>query len=168
MNVKKENATIQLYGVLVEEAIYGIIDLDGLKEEILKYKDEGAEIFWSPNSKLKVTKSNLDIVVMCENPDLLQFVIEEFVVKEKLNINMMNGDGETALDQAYKIYLKKSKDDIVKILRENGAKTTREIYEEQMLKNSKIKTEKSLDKELIKSKNKEKYNRKIKNKERER
>ncbi|MBQ8792256.1 MAG: hypothetical protein IJZ62_01395, partial [Clostridia bacterium] len=67
-----------------------------------------------------------------------------------------------------KIYLKKSKDDIVKILRENGAKTTREIYEEQMLKNSKIKTEKSLDKELIKSKNKENYNRKIKNKERER
>ena len=164
----KENATIQLYGMLVEEAVFGIVDLEGLKEEILKYKAQGAEIFWTGNSKLKVKKSNLDIVVMCENSELLRFVVNEFVLKENKNINFMNGDGETALDSAYKLYPKKTKEEIVKILRENGAKTSREIFEEQMLKNSKFKVEKSLDKALIKAKNIENYKRKMQNKERDR
>lgn len=166
---KMENATIQLYGMLVEEAVYGIIDLEGLKEEILKYKGEGAEIFWNPSSKLKVKKSNLDIVVMCENPDLLQFVIEEFVVKQNLNINLMNGDGETALDQAYKLTTRGlEKAQIVMCLRGYGAKTSQEIYEEQMLKNAQFKVVKTIDKVAQKQKNKEKYLKQTKNRERDR
>ena len=168
MNKNNENATINMYAMLVEEAAFGIFDLKGLKEEILKYKEEGAEIFWNPSSNLRVGKSNLDIVVMCENADLLQFVIEEFIVKENLNINLQNRDGETALDQAYKIIPTKEKEKMIMILRGYGAKTAREIYEEQMLKNAQTKVVKTIDKVAQKAKNKENYLKRMANKERER
>ena len=142
--------------------------MEGLKEEILKYKDEGAEIFWNPNSNLRVGKSNLDIVVMCENAELLQFVVEEFIVKENLSINLQNRDGETVLDQAYKIIPTKEKEKIVEILRSYGAKTTREIYEEQMLKNARCKMTKTIDRIAQRAKNKERYQKKMKNKDRDR
>ncbi len=131
MDKQKENLSIRLYDILIEEAAFGIFDLDGLKKDVLELKNQGAELLWNEDSLVSVGKSTLDVVVMAENADLLKFVLEEFVVKDHLDINKFNRTSETALDQANKIISAKIRAEIVGVLKEYGAKTQEEVLKER-------------------------------------
>lgn len=137
MDKQKENISIRLYDILIEEAAFGIFDLEGLKQDILELKSQGAELLWNEDSLVSVGKSTLDVVVMAENTDLLKFVLEEFVVKDNLDINRFNRSSETALDQANKIISAKIRAEIVGVLREYGAKTQDEVLKERKAQSTK-------------------------------
>ena len=137
MDKQKENISIRLYDILIEEAAFGIFDLEGLKQDILELKSQGAELLWNKDSLVSVGKSTLDVVVMAENTDLLKFVLEEFVVKDNLDINRFNRSSETALDQANKIISAKIRAEIVGVLREYGAKTQDEVLKERKAQSTK-------------------------------
>ena len=136
MTKEKENLSIRLYDILIEEAAFGIYNLEALKEEIISLKNQGAELLWNEKSLVSVGKSTLDIVVISESPELLRFVLDEFVVKQKLDINRFNRNSETALDQAKKIISAKARAEMVQILREYGAKTNKELFANQRKKSS--------------------------------